>query len=223
MKPIDVKSNLEVVQKRIVQACTRAGRSPQEVTLIAVTKTVDPGTIELANSLGIRHFGESRIQDAEDKIKALTHLQPRPMWHMIGHLQSNKVKPALELFDIIQTIDSVALAESISKRAQKMRPILLQVNVSGEKTKSGLSLIETEPTFEAIAKLPNLKIQGLMTIAPLVENPDEVRLIFRKLKELKDYLHLEHLSMGMTDDFEVAIEEGATMIRIGRGIFGERK
>jgi PLP dependent protein len=217
-----LKYNLEIVQKRIAEACRRARRSPDEVTLIAVTKTVDPATIEAAFNLGIRHFGENRVQEAEPKIKALAHLQPHPTWHMIGHLQSNKVNSALRLFDVIQSVDSLDLAGRINKSACPFKPIILQVNVAGEKTKGGFSLKEIEGAFAGIRLLSILKVKGLMTIAPLVRDPEEVRPVFRKLRELRDSFGLEHLSMGMSDDFEVAIEEGATMVRIGRAIFGER-
>ncbi len=225
MSPTDIKTNLEAVQARIIQACQRVGRSPSEVTLIAVTKTVDTVTIETAFNLGIRHFGENRVQEAEEKIKDLSHLQPHPTWHMIGHLQSNKVKSALELFDIIQSVGSVELAEAIDLKAQSRVgkvPVLLQVNVSGESTKSGFSLSNIEKEFLKIWSLPQIEIRGLMTIAPLVSTPEQVRPVFRKLRELRDNLHLQHLSMGMTDDLEVAIEEGATMVRVGRAIFGGR-
>jgi len=218
----DIKSNLALIQERIARACRKAGRSPQEITLIAVTKTVSPSAVEAAFRLGIRHFGENRVQDAGNKIQALSHLQPDLTWHMIGHLQSNKVKSALELFDIIQSVDSAGLAKSISRRTERKLPVLLQVNIAAETTKSGFSIAEIQPAFEIISKLANIEVQGLMTIAPMVEDPERVRPIFNKLRGLRDKMHLEHLSMGMTADFEVAIEEGATMIRVGRALFGER-
>ncbi len=214
--------NLESVRLRIARACRRAGRSPEEVTLVAVTKGVAPSVIAAAFELGIRNFGENRVQEAEEKIKQLSHLNPRPVWHMIGHLQSNKVKPALALFDIIQSVDSVKLAQLISRYTRKKVPVLLQVNVSGEASKSGFPLSEIGQAFEAISRLPQIGIKGLMTIAPVGDNPEDVRPVFRKLWELGDSFRLEHLSMGMTDDFEVAIEEGATMVRLGRALFGER-
>ncbi len=217
-----IKANLESVQERIKLACRRAGRSPDEVTLIAVTKTVDASTVREAYELGMNHFGENRVQEAREKIRALSQLQPPPAWHLIGHLQSNKVKTAVEIFNIIHSVDSLELAAEIDRRTQRKMPVLLQVNIAGEASKSGFSLAEIGPSFEKISGMQNLDIQGLMTIAPLVSNAEEVRPIFRKLKELRDYFHLKHLSMGMTDDFEVAIEEGATMVRVGRAIFGER-
>jgi PLP dependent protein len=221
----DIQANLNFVRKRISMACQRVGRSPAEVTLIAVTKTVKPPEIETAFNLGIRNFGENRIQEAAEKIDALGYLKPGPVWHMIGHLQSNKVKAALDLFDVIQSVDSLGLAEAINQRAQgktEKVPVFLQINIAGETTKSGFSLEESGSSFLAIRKLPRLEVRGLMTIAPQVENPEQVRPVFRRLRELRDSFQLQHLSMGMTDDFEVAVEEGATMIRIGRAIFGER-
>lgn len=220
---MDIKYNLEAVQRRIAEACRRSGRASSEVTVVAVTKTVDPAIIEAAFNLGIRNFGENRVQEAGLKIKTLARLQPCPSWHMIGHLQSNKVNTALRLFNIIQTVDSFELAEQIHKSVYPDKPVLLQVNVSGEKTKSGFPLSDIKKVIEDTSLLTLLKVKGLMTIAPIVDNPEEVRPVFRKLRELRDYFGLEHLSMGMTNDFEVAIEEGATIIRIGRAIFGERR
>jgi PLP dependent protein len=219
----EIKANLESIQNRIGAACRRAGRSTDEVTMIAATKTISPEMIENVFNLGLRNFGENRVQEAEKKVKLLSHLQPRPTWHMIGHLQSNKVNTALAIFDIIQGIDSLALAEAISRRTAKIFPLLLEVNMAGEAAKSGFSPAEIEQAFEAIRRLPNIEVRGLMIVAPLVENAEEVRPVFRELRHLRDKFKLKHLSMGMTDDFEVAIEEGATMIRIGRGIFGERE
>jgi len=142
---------------------------------------------------------------------------------MVGHLQTNKAKTALELFDIIHSVDSVKLAEVLSHRAERRIPILLEVNIGGEESKFGFAEEELAPAIEQISKLPNLEIKGLMTIAPLVEDPEQVRPVFRRLRQLRDSLGLEQLSMGMTDDFEVAIEEGATIVRIGRAIFGPRQ
>jgi len=171
---------------------------------------------------GIRHVGENRVQEAGEKSAHLSSLEPRPKLHMVGHLQVNKVKTALEIFDIIHSIDSVRLAESLSKRAHDVLPVLLQANVSGEGTKSGFSPGELPDTAQRITRLPNLDVQGLMTIAPFVADPEEVRPIFRRLRQLRDELGLRHLSMGMSDDFEIAVEEGATLVRIGRAIFEER-
>ena len=219
----EIKANLEAVQRRIIAACRRSKRAPDEVTLIAVTKSVNLSDLEAAFNLGIRHFGENRVQEAAPKIHASDSFKPRPIWHMIGHLQSNKVKSALHLFDVIQSIDSLHLAELIQKSPFPNKPVLLEVNVAGEKTKSGFSLYDIEDTLRNTQILKELTVKGLMTVAPLVENPEEVRSVFRRLRELRERFSLEHLSMGMTNDFEVAIEEGATMVRIGRAIFGERR
>jgi len=219
----EIKANLEAVQRRIIAACRRSKRAPDEVTLIAVTKSVNLSDLEAAFNLGIRHFGENRVQEAAPKIHASDSFKPRPIWHMIGHLQSNKVKSALHLFDVIQSIDSLHLAELIQKSPFPNKPVLLEVNVAGEKTKSGFSLYDIEDTLRNTQILKELTVKGLMTVAPLVENPEEVRSVFHKLRDLRDRFSLEHLSMGMTNDFEVAIEEGATMVRIGRAIFGERR
>jgi len=219
----EIKANLESVQRRIIAACRRSKRAPDEVTLIAVTKSVNLSDLEAAFNLGIRHFGENRVQEAAPKIHASDSFKPRPIWHMIGHLQSNKVKSALHLFDVIQSIDSLHLAELIQKSPFPNKPVLLEVNVAGEKTKSGFSLYDIEDTLRNTQILKELTVKGLMTVAPLVENPEEVRSVFHKLRDLRDRFSLEHLSMGMTNDFEVAIEEGATMVRIGRAIFGERR
>ena len=222
MTPNTIRFNLEQVRKRISLACLHANRPVEEVILIAVSKTVSASIIQTAYDLGVRDFGESRLQEAGSKVAALAHLQPRPTWHMIGRLQSNKINAALESFDIIHSIDSVELAEAVNKRANRKIPVLLQVNVAAEASKSGFSLSTINVAFQSISQMPNLNIRGLMTIAPLVDNPEEVRPVFRQLRNLRDSLNLEHLSMGMTHDFEVAIEEGATMVRIGRAIFGER-
>ncbi len=219
----DIGANIEQVKERIASACQRADRSPDEVTIVAVTKMVAPSAIATALKLGLRHFGENRVQEAEAKIGQLSALKPRPIWHMVGHLQTNKAKVAVAIFDIIHSVDSIRLAEVLSRCARKTLPILLEVNVASEASKSGFSLAEVEPALEAIAGLPRLEIRGLMTIAPMVADAEQVRPVFRQLRSLRDSFRLEHLSMGMTDDFEVAIEEGATMVRIGRAIFGERE
>ena len=219
IKSADIEQNVHEVQRRIARAATKAGRSPADLTVIGVTKTVDPLLIQQAFQAGIRHFGESRIQEAKDKIAQLSVLQPRPIWHMVGHLQINKAKTAVGLFDIIHSVDSIRLAEAISEHAQQAIPILIQVNVSGEASKYGFAPNEVRSTIEQASHLPHLEIMGLMTIAPYTDNPEDIRPIFRQLRILRDSLGLEHLSMGMTDDFAVAIEEGATMVRIGRAIF----
>ncbi|HEX77425.1 MAG TPA: YggS family pyridoxal phosphate-dependent enzyme [Dehalococcoidia bacterium] len=216
----DIEANLRRLEERIARACARAGGSPQGITLVAVTKSVAPWAIEAAFQAGVRHFGENRVQEARAKVEALSHLGLT--WHMVGHLQTNKVKMALKLFAMIQSVDSVRLAQKLSQHAEGPVPVLLQVNVAGEVTKSGFRPEEVARAAEEIARLPKLKVEGLMTIAPWVSDPETVRPVFRRLRELRDALGLEHLSMGMTDDFEVAVEEGATILRIGRALFGER-
>ena len=220
---MDIQANIREVQMRITRACERSHRSPSEITLVAITKGVEVPAIKAAFNLGIRDFGENRVQEAEAKIVQLADLKPNVTWHMVGHLQSNKAKSAVELFDIIHSVDSIKLAEILGRRVEKPFPVLLEVNVSGEATKGGFSAGETEAAVKEIKQLPNLEVMGLMTVAPFVADPEEVRPVFRKLRELRDSLGLEHLSMGMTDDFEVAVEEGATMLRIGRAIFGDRR
>jgi hypothetical protein len=192
------------------------------VTLIAVTKTIGVPAIEAAFNAGIRNFGENRVQEAQPKIEQLASLRPSLIWHMVGHLQTNKAKTAMDIFDIIHSVDSLRLAETLSQRSQGKLPVLIEVNVSGEATKSGFLLPEADEAVKRIGRLPNIEVEGLMTIAPWGSDAEEVRPIFRRLRQLGDDLGLRHLSMGMTDDFEVAIEEGATLVRIGRAIFGER-
>jgi pyridoxal phosphate enzyme (YggS family) len=211
------------IEQRVAAAADRGGRSPTEITLIGVTKTVGPEVVRQAFQAGMRHFGESRIQEAREKIAGLSALKPRPSWHMVGHLQTNKAKMATDLFDVIHSVDSIRLAEAISQHAGHNVPILVEVNVSGEASKYGFGPDEVSPVIEQVAHLPHLEVSGLMTVAPYTDDPEEVRPVFRRLRELRDSMGLEHLSMGMTDDFEVAIEEGATMVRIGRAIFGERE
>jgi hypothetical protein len=214
----------------VAAACERAGRSPDEVTVVGVSKTFPATLVVEACRAGLTDIGENRVQEAAAKIPAVEALGSRPRWHLVGHLQTNKVKTALGLFDIIHSVDSVRLAEFISRQAASLPvrqagplPILLEVNVAGETSKFGLRPEETGRALEQMARLPGLAVQGLMTVAPLVDDPEEVRPVFRELRRLRDALGLHHLSMGMTDDFEVAIEEGATMVRIGRAIFGPRE
>lgn len=220
---MDIEQNVQDLRLRISRACERAGRSPEEVTLVAVTKTVEAPAIQAAVKAGITNFGENRVQEARPKIEQLDSLRGYVTWHMVGHLQTNKAKTAVDIFDIIHSVDSIRLAKTLSDRSQKKLPVLVQVNVSAETSKSGFPLSEVSDAVEQIGGLPNLEVVGLMTIAPWVSNADEVRPVFRQLRELRDALELRHLSMGMSDDFEVAIEEGATLVRVGRAIFGERK
>ncbi len=217
-----IEQRVREIERRVAAAAQRAGRSAAEVTVIGVTKTVGAEVIEQAFQAGMRHFGESRIQEAKEKIAGLSALKPQPTWHMVGHLQTNKVKTAVEILDIIHSVDSIRLAEAISQNARCVMPILIQVNISGEASKSGLSASEAASAVERASRLPQIRVAGLMTIAPYTDDQEEVRPVFRQIRELRDSLGLEHLSMGMTDDFEVAIEDGATMVRVGRAIFGER-
>lgn len=218
-----VYENIQEVQKRIESACERSGRSPDEITLVAVTKTIDAAIITSAYEYGIRHFGENRVQEAENKIEALAALRQSITWHMIGHVQTNKVKPVTRLFNIVQSVDSMKLASSLDMQTQETLPVLVQVNVSGENTKSGFSVDQVSKAISEMNRLTHLDIKGLMTIAPWTDNEEQVRFVFRTLRELRDKLGLEHLSMGMTDDYEIAIEEGSTIVRIGRAIFGKRR
>lgn len=217
----EIRAGLIAVERRIVAACDRAGRRREEVTLVAVSKTFPAGDVDAAIAAGATYLGENKVQETRDK-KPLVDGSAR--WHLIGHLQSNKAKDAVRLFDVIQTVDSFELAEKIARVAEtagKRQDVLLQVNVGRESQKSGVMPEETAALARRIAALPSLRLNGLMTIPPLGE-PEEMRPYFRELRALRDELGLAQLSMGMTDDFEVAIEEGATIVRVGRAIFGSR-
>ena len=218
-----IRNNIRDVQNRMEKACDRSHRSPHEITLVAVTKTIESAAIISAYECGLRDFGENRVQSAEKKIIELSGLKPDITWHMIGHVQTNKVKPVVSLFDMIQSVDSLKLAIKLDNHIEGSLPVLVQVNVSEEVTKGGFSTDEVAGAVEKINRLPHLNVKGLMTIAPLTDNIEEVRPVFHTLRKMRDELGLEHLSMGMTDDYEIAIEEGATIVRIGRAIFGERR
>lgn len=225
-----LKENLNEVEAQIQRACETAGRSRQEVTLIAVSKTKPVEMLKEIYDAGIRDFGENKVQELTEKYEVM----PEDMkWHMIGHLQRNKVKYIVDKVELIHSVDSLRLAQEISKEAVKKDvtvSILIEVNIAGEETKFGLSKEEVCTLVEEAAKLPNIRIKGLMTVAPPVADPEENRPFFRKIKELSvditnkniDNVTMEILSMGMTNDYMVAIEEGATMVRVGTGIFGER-
>jgi pyridoxal phosphate enzyme (YggS family) len=214
----------------VAEAAARSGRNVDDVTLVAVTKTVPTEQIALAYELGLRVFGENRVQEARAKIAALQY--PLIRWHLIGHLQTNKAARAVELFELIQSVDSLRLAEALERGAaarERVVPVLLQVNVSGEASKEGVSPEGLPALASAALQLPHVRVQGVMTVAPYTTQPEEVRPVFRRLRELRDELRerfpqglWDALSMGMSNDFMVAIEEGATMVRIGRAIFGER-
>lgn len=225
-----LKENLENVESMIAESCERAGRDREDVTLIAVSKTKPVPMLQEIYDLGIREFGENKVQELVDKYDQL----PSDIhWHLIGHLQRNKVKYIVDKVAMIHSVDSVRLAETIEKEAAKkdcIVKILLEVNVAGEESKFGLRPDEVLQTVEEISTFPHVRIEGLMTIAPFVDDPEENRVHFEKLRQLSvdiaskniDNVNVTMLSMGMTNDYSVAIEEGATFVRVGTGIFGER-
>ena len=225
-----LKDQLQEVEKKIQPACDRAGRKREEVTLIAVSKTKPVETLQEAYDLGVRIFGENKVQELTVKYEAL----PKDIhWHMIGHLQTNKVKYIIDKAELIHSVDSLKLAETIEKEAAKhdlIADILVEVNVAEEESKFGMKMEEVIPFVEKVSAFPHVRVRGLMTIAPFVEDPEENRSIFADLHKLYiDIKKKNHdndtvsvLSMGMTNDYEVAIEEGATMVRVGTGIFGAR-
>ena len=225
-----LKENYEEVQKKITEACKRAGRNREEVTLIAVSKTKPVEMLSEIYDLGERNFGENKVQELTEKEEVL----PKDIhWQMIGHLQRNKVKYIIDKAELIHSVDSIRLAETIDKEAAKkgiVVNVLLEVNMAKEDTKFGLMPEEVMDFIHEIIRFQHIKVQGLMTIAPFVENPEENRIHFANLRKLSvdiakekvDNVNMSILSMGMTNDFEVAIEEGATMVRIGTAIFGER-
>ena len=219
---MSVAEQLTRVRERMAAACRRAGRSPDEVTLVGVSKGVPAQRVAEAYAAGLQDMGENRVQEAADKIEALAAQGVRPRWHLVGHLQTNKAKTVTGLFAILHSVDSVRLAQALSRRAREPLPILLEVNVAQEASKFGFTPQEVASALRSIVDLPNLDVRGLMTIAPQTDQPESVRPVFQRLRELRDELGLRELSMGMTNDFEVAIEEGATMVRVGRAIFGER-
>jgi len=215
------------VRERIARACARAGRDPASVRLIAVSKTFGPEAVAEALAAGIREFGENRVQEALAKIPAVAELAaqrglPAPTWHLVGHLQTNKARAAAGAFAILHGIDSTRLLQALDRAAAAPVRVLLEVNVAGEPTKFGFAPEDVAGAVALAQTLPHIEVAGLMTVAPRAEDPEAVRPVFRRLAELARELGLPELSMGMTEDFEVAIEEGATMVRIGRAIFGER-
>jgi PLP dependent protein len=219
---LDIASNLERVRERLARAAERAGRRPDDVLLIAVSKTVDVDRIRAAVAAGVTALGENRVQEAKGKIAELGRVAA---WHLIGHLQTNKVKDALELFDVIHSLDRLELAREIERRAAARGQVvdaLLQVNVAAEASKGGVGPDAVGETLDAIGKLAHLRVRGLMTIPPEVERAEDSRPWFRRLRELAERHGLRELSMGMSGDFEVALEEGATMVRVGTAVFGPR-
>ena len=223
-----IKNNLEIINEKIKKAALKADKNPEEIKLVAVAKTATIEQMEEAIKAGVKIVGENKVQEAKEKYQIIT---ADIEWHLVGHLQTNKVKYAVEIFDCIHSVDSIKLAKEIDKRSLqfgKTTNVLVEVNVSGEETKYGIKPEEVVLFLKNISEFTGIRVRGLMTIAPIVEDKEEVRPYFRKLRELSKEIKskniknvkMDYLSMGMTDDFEVAIEEGANMVRIGRGIFG---
>jgi pyridoxal phosphate enzyme (YggS family) len=231
MEEMTIRENMKAVEDRIAAACQEAGRKPEDVTLIAVSKTKPVEMLREAYECGCRDFGENKVQELLDKYEVM----PKDIrWHMIGHLQRNKVKYIVDKVYLIHSVDSLRLAEEISKEAGKKNVcvnILVEVNVANEETKFGTTCEDAKQLVQDIAKLPNICVKGLMTIAPFVENAEKNRPIFSKLKKISvdimgeniDNITMENLSMGMTGDYAVAVSEGATCVRVGTGIFGARQ
>lgn len=226
--PADVADRLREVRARIAAAAARAGRDPASVTLVGATKGVDAARIREALAAGLADFGENRLQEALPKIAAVG---PGPRWHLIGHLQRNKARAAAGAFAVVHSIDSARIAQALDRAARlvgRRIPVLIEVNVAGEATKHGVAPEAAAVVVDAVRACPTLEPVGLMTVAPMAEDPEEVRPVFRSLRLLRDDLRGRvgegfcELSMGMSGDFEVAIEEGATIVRIGRALFGER-
>jgi pyridoxal phosphate enzyme (YggS family) len=225
-----IKDNIEIVEQNIRKACGKAGRLRDEVTLIAVSKTKPVSMIEEVLKFGIIDFGENKVQELTSKFELLP---PHLRWHLIGHLQTNKVKYIVDKTVLIHSVDSLKLATEINKEAKKkgiICDILIEVNIAREDSKYGVFEEDVLPLIQEISKLDNVRVKGLMTVAPFVEDPEDNRVHFRKLRQLNvdinskniDNVSMEILSMGMTGDYEIAIEEGSTLIRVGTGIFGER-
>ena len=230
-----MQERIENINQRIAAACQRAGRDFFEVTLVAVSKTVAPELIRQAIETGVRTLGENRVQEAAGKISELadTVAAHKAEWHLIGHLQSNKARRAVELFSAIQSVDSFKLAERLNNAAAEFGrrlPVFIETNLGSEDSKAGVAPDEVLPLCEQVAKLPALELKGLMTVPPFLDDPNEVRPYFRRLHRLRDEARqagivgeeFKELSMGMSHDFEVAIEEGATFVRIGTALFGAR-
>jgi len=219
---LDIRENLEKVQQAVERACRRSSRKPDDVLVIAVSKTVEIERIKLATEAGVKALGENRVQEAKDKVAVLGRPVP---WHLIGSLQTNKAKDAVQLFDWIHSVDREELARELDRRAHQAERrvrVLVQVNIGLEPQKGGVQPGELKPLLDAITGCRNLDVRGLMCIPPATESAEASRMFFRRLRELRDAAGLEHCSMGMSGDFEVAIEEGATMVRVGTAIFGPR-
>jgi PLP dependent protein len=226
-----IAANVERVRERIARAAQRAGRRAEEITLVAVSKTFPAEAIRAAYDAGVRHFGENRVQEFESKKGKLDGLSDHVTWHLIGHLQSNKARRAADLFDRIDSIDGIALATKLDSAADQARrlPILIEINLAGEKSKSGVGENHLGSMARDLTRLHNLELRGLMTIPPFSDDPERARLYFKRLRELHQQVSRELgrslpvLSMGMSHDFEIAVEEGATEVRVGTAIFGERQ
>jgi PLP dependent protein len=237
-----ITTNLQHINNTIAAACARVNRNPDEVTIVAVSKTRTAAEILAAVAAGVQHFGENRVEEAQDKLPEVrTQANAKLTWHMIGHIQSRKARHIQPLFDMVHSVDSIKLAEKLSRLTSPHEPldVLLQMNVSGEDAKSGFNAVgwQTDAAVRDqmliqtryVAQLSGLRIRGLMTMAPIVDDPEQTRPVFASLAKLRDALSqsleisLPQLSMGMTDDYPIAIEEGATMLRIGRAIFGPRE
>ncbi|MFA4838318.1 MAG: YggS family pyridoxal phosphate-dependent enzyme [Candidatus Neomarinimicrobiota bacterium] len=227
-----ISANWNRLNDQIAATTTRIGRVPETIKIVTVGKTFPVAILKAAMEVGIRVFGENRVQEAAPKIEFFRNI-PDIEWHMIGHLQTNKAKKAAELFNVIQSVDSVRLAQLLSTEGGRLGrtiPVFIEINTSGESAKSGMAPDALFPALDEIAVLPNIAVSGLMTVGPLTDDVGQIRHAFRQLKKLYDRAreqsypncHFERLSMGMSGDFEIAIEEGSTMIRVGRAIFGER-
>lgn len=223
-----VKNNLELVKNQIADACSRVGRSPSEVQIVAVTKTHSTEIIREAIAAGVNIIGENRVQEAVEKF---TEIGKTVEWHLVGTLQRNKVRKALGIFSMIHSLDSAALADEIEKESavlEKLTPCLIEVNTSGEESKSGVQPDKLAELMTVVLKCEHIKLIGLMTVGPLTQDHPKIRSSFTHLRELRNRAenvfgcYLPHLSMGMSDDFEIAVEEGATMVRLGRALFGPR-
>ncbi|MGE4214683.1 MAG: YggS family pyridoxal phosphate-dependent enzyme [Anaerotignaceae bacterium] len=225
-----IKENIELINKRIEAAAVKSGRTRDDITFIVVSKTIDVPRIKEAVETGENNLGENKVQEIMDKYEPMGE---GIKWHLIGHLQTNKVKYIIDKVDFIHSVDSVKLAQEISKRALQhdiTAKILLEINIANEESKFGISPNDAEEIVLEISKLPNIMIKGLMTVAPFVENAEENRVYFKQMKQLLvdingkkiDNVYMDVLSMGMTGDYEVAVEEGATMVRVGTGVFGAR-
>jgi pyridoxal phosphate enzyme (YggS family) len=226
----EIKDNIDSINRNIKDICAGMGQDPESITLIAVTKTIDQERINYAVNCGIQNIGENKVQEVMAKYE---NIEGNVNWHLIGHLQTNKVKYIIDKVALIHSVDSISLAEEISRRAEKaglVKDVLIQVNVAGEETKFGISYDEIDSFIKQLSQLGGIRVKGLMTIAPYFEDTELVRPIFRQLREKFDMLtkvdipdvEMKYLSMGMTSDYKLAIEEGSNMVRIGTGIFGTR-